>query len=41
MVCVPRRCNGLCSSVVYWFLFLGGVMFCASLWCTGLCSSLV
>jgi hypothetical protein len=25
----------------YWFLFLGGVMFCASLWFTGLCSSLV
>ena len=39
MICVPRWCNGLCSSVVLLFVSLCGVMVCVSQWSTGLCSS--
>ena len=39
MVCVSLLCKGYCSYVVYWFVFLGGVIVCVSLRCNGLCSS--
>ena len=41
MVCVSQWCNGLCSSVVLWVVFLGSVMFCVSQSCNSLCSSVV
>ena len=41
MVFVRRLCNGLWSSVMYWFLFIDGVMVCVPRWCNGFCSSVV
>jgi hypothetical protein len=37
MVSVPMWYNGLCFSVVYWFLFFGGVLVSVPRWCNGLC----
>ena len=41
MVCVSQWCNGLCSSVVLWFVFLSDVVVCVPQWCNGLCFSMV
>ena len=41
VVCVSQLCNGLCSSVVLWFVFLSGVIVCVPRLCNDLCSPVV